>query len=282
MARLPDERRTPFYENHELLGNPPFIYHTPNPTPEIISPANFDCHWHEGIELLGFVDGSADVTCDAARFAVHAGQIMVINSNQLHTVDSAAGCQYHCLILEHDYCAAHGVDIAGIYFEPVFADGEIMNRLVRLQQESERGGAFAALRTEAQVLMLLAQLCSAHIAVNPAEGRAASRPIELVKKTILFLNEHYRETLSLDEIGSAIGFSKYHLCHTFRAVTGQTVVDMIHARRCRSAQNMLLRGDCTVSECAEACGYNSISYFTRQYRRLIGEPPSETRRRAHG
>ena len=52
-----------------------------------------------------------------------------------------------------------------IYFEPVFADGEIMNRLVRLQQESERGGAFAALRTEAQsralrlALQVLGDLC---------------------------------------------------------------------------------------------------------------------------
>lgn len=274
----------PIYENHVQPWNgqfPPYIYHTPNPIPEIISPHNFECHWHEAIEIIGMVEGCARITCDSEIISAAPGQIAVINANQLHMIESAApGCRYHCLILERDFCRVHGVDIETLRFDPLFSDETMMTGMERILTETEQNPPYAALRIEAEVLMLLANLCERHLPAPRETPGITGRPIDLVKQTILFLNEHYREQLSLDEICTAVGFSKYYLCRTFRAITGQTIIDYINTQRCRSAQSLLLRGKCNVSECAELCGFSSISYFTRQYRRIIGEAPSITRRNA--
>lgn len=280
----PKSNATPVYESHAAHFNgeyPPFIYDTPNDVPEIISPHNFDCHWHEGVEILGFVEGNARVICDSQIHHVAEGDFLIVNANQLHMIESdAPGCRYHCLILERDYCRTHGVDIEKLSFEVQFRDPSMMVGLNRIWAETEQNRPYAKLRIEAEVLMLFAKLCDRHLPNGCTVSVQNDRPVDLVKQTITFLNHHYREPLSLDEICAAVGFSKYYLCRTFRSVTGQTIVDYINLQRCRSAQSMLMRGECNVSECAEACGFSSISYFTRQYRRIIGETPSATRHAA--
>ena len=128
----------PVYENHvqTAVGElPPYIYHTPNPVPELISPRNFSCHWHEGVEILTMVEGTAQIMCDSVLHTVSPGETVVIHANQLHTVDSPSpGCRYHCLILERDFCAAHGIDILAARWTPQFTDvplAALMDELLR-------------------------------------------------------------------------------------------------------------------------------------------------------
>lgn len=276
----------PVYENHvqSAVGElPPYIYHTPNPVPEVISPRNFVGHWHEGVEILTMVEGTAQVSCDSLSHTVSPGETIVIHANQLHTVDSPApGCRYHCLILERDYCAAHGINILTARWDTQFADPVLSDLMDRLLCEAESGAPYSALRQEALVLQYLSELCVHHRMADGSVHTEVDRPIELVKQTLLFLNEHYREPLSLAQICKSVGFSKYYLCRTFRAIIGQTVLDYINLRRCQSAQSLLRRGTYNVSECAALCGFSSVSYFSRQYQKIIGELPSATRRAARG
>lgn len=276
----------PVYENHvqTAVGElPPYIYHTPNPVPELISPRNFSCHWHEGVEILTMVEGTAQIMCDSVLHTVSPGETVVIHANQLHTVDSPSpGCRYHCLILERDFCAARGIDILAARWTPQFTDPALAALMDELLRETESGAPYTALRQESIVLRYAAELCTRHRLPDGAVAAAADRTIELVKQTLLFLNEHYREPLSLAQICKAIGFSKYYLCRTFRSVIGQTVLDYINLRRCQSAQSLLRRGIYNVTECAALCGFSSASYFTRQYQKIIGELPSATRRSARG
>ena len=276
----------PVYENHvqTAVGElPPYIYHTPNPVPEVISPRNFSCHWHEGVEILTMVEGTAQVTCASVLHPVSPGETVVIHANQLHTVDSPSpGCRYHCLILERDFCAARGIDILAARWTPQFTDAPLAAPMDALLRETASGTQSTPLRQESIVLRYAAELCMRHRLPDGAVTAAENRTIELVKQTLLFLNEHYREPLSLAQICKAIGFSKYYLCRTFRSVIGQTVLDYINLRRCQSAQSLLRRGIYNVTECAALCGFSSVSYFTRQYQKIIGELPSATRRSARG
>lgn len=274
----------PTYENHIRTNDgdfPAYIYHTPNPVPEVISPRNFECHWHEGVEIIAMVEGCAQIICDSQPYTVQPGQFFVIHANQLHMIDSPApGCRYHCLILERDFCAAHGIDLLIAQWTVQFTDPPLAERMAQLLAETEHPSPYGDLRKEAIVLQFLADLCVRHRQTDAPRQSSSARPIELVKQTLSFLNEHYREPLTLAQICKAVGFSKYYLCRTFRSVVGQTVIDYINVRRCMSAQSLLRRGTCNVSECAAICGFSSVSYFTRQYQKTIGELPSETRRAA--
>ena len=270
-----------FHENH-IHADPkfPIIFHTDRVCSA--SPCN-SFHWHEGLELLCFLEGSATVFSDELRIPVSAGEIAVINSNHLHAVYSPSpGCRYYCLIADREFCDSFGLPISRLNFMPSVHDHQLTESFSRINSEMKDGLPFGSAAVKSEVLQLLVRLCRGFLASAPASSIGADpsrHRFDMVKHTIRFIAQNYARALTLDDICSATGFSKYYLCRTFREATGQTIIDYLNLQRCRSARTMLSSGDCTVSECAEACGYNSPSYFARQYKKYIGELPSAQKER---
>ena len=103
------------YETHFLSQqNLPFIFHKDT----IVHQGN-RCtpNLHLNLELLYFVDGVGSVICDGKAFAVQKGDLVVINSCEIHTVTTATDfVQYYCLIVDNDFCAANVADMSELQF----------------------------------------------------------------------------------------------------------------------------------------------------------------------
>ena len=62
-------------------------------------------HWHINPEFLYFLEGEAVVRSDENETFVKSGEIAIISSNRLHTIDATAPyCRYPSLIPDNDYC----------------------------------------------------------------------------------------------------------------------------------------------------------------------------------
>ena len=86
----------------------------------------------------------------------------------------------------------------------------------------------------------------------------------------------------MDSVCRETGFSKSYICHTFKEVTGQTVLDYVNFLRCNHARSLLASGKYNVGESALQSGFSNLSYFSRTYRRIMGELPSVRRDQARG
>ena len=281
-VKEPDTARsagcTYYYENH-IHADPhfPIIFHLDRVNST--SPT-FGFHWHEGVEILFFLEGEATVYSDAVRLRAEAGCTVVINSNHLHAIYSPPpGCLYFCLIVDKNFCQGFGVSISNLVFSSLINDPLIRAYFERIAEEKEREQPYYTAAITAEVVRLMIYLCRnyAEPQADTASPLLPRHHIDTVKHTIRFIGENYMKPITLDEICARVGFSKYYLCRTFKRATGQTIIDYLNLQRCRNARSMLLSGDATVAECAEACGYNSPSYFTRQYKKYIGELPSQHR-----
>ena len=93
---------------------------------------------------------------------------------------------------------------------------------------------------------------------------------------------HHPEPFSMDSVCRETGFSKSYICHTFKEVTGQTVLDYVNFLRCNHARSLLASGKYNVGESALQSGFSNLSYFSRTYRRIMGELPSVRREQARG
>lgn len=105
---------------------------------------------------------------------------------------------------------------------------------------------------------------------------------ELGVRTCMYLDRHYLEPLTLDQIAQAMGVSKYHLDRVFLASVGCTPVQYITRRRMARAQTLLGSTRQSVQHIAAQCGYNGYSYFTALFRRTVGMTPGEYRKLAQG
>lgn len=88
-----------------------------------------------------------------------------------------------------------------------------------------------------------------------------------------YMNDHYNKRISLDEIAEHVGFNKFYLIREFKKYTGQTPFTYINILRCKKARLCILEG-MTVTEAANESGFDTLSYFSRTYSKLMGQSPS--------
>jgi AraC family transcriptional regulator len=100
---------------------------------------------------------------------------------------------------------------------------------------------------------------------------------ERIVRTLVFLQEHLDEELSLGRMAGVAAFSTFHFHRIFRALVGEAPAEHIRRLRLERAAQHLKRLETPVTELALAAGYDSHEAFTRAFRAMFGLPPSEYR-----
>ena len=93
-----------------------------------------------------------------------------------------------------------------------------------------------------------------------------------------FIEDHYREPISLKDVARAVSLSRGHLTTVVRRKTGRTVQEWIVERRMAEARRLLLQTDLAVEEVGRRVGYVDAGYFVRSFRHAHGMTPLGWRR----
>lgn len=93
-----------------------------------------------------------------------------------------------------------------------------------------------------------------------------------------FIEQHYRERISLKDVAWAVSLSPGYLTTVVRRKTGRTVQEWIAERRLAEARRQLVATDLAVEEVGQMVGYNDPVYFVRSFRRAHGTTPLAWRR----
>lgn len=100
----------------------------------------------------------------------------------------------------------------------------------------------------------------------------------VIDNSLAYINEHFRESLSLEDIAQNANLSPYHFSRIFAAETGYTPHQYLIATRINSAKFQLqIAGGLPVKEIAFATGFNSESSFCSTFKKWEGLTPSEYR-----
>ena len=98
--------------------------------------------------------------------------------------------------------------------------------------------------------------------------------VEMVEK---ILSDNIRENLSISDIAKKLRISMYYLMHVFKKRTGITINEYKTALRIAKAKNLLRNTDKNISEISDACGFESLQYFSRAFKKAEGVVPSKYR-----
>lgn len=111
--------------------------------------------------------------------------------------------------------------------------------------------------------------------MNKLGSGTASAAVELVLK---YIEEHYKENITLEALLDQVSYSKSHFLRVFKAQTGMNIIDYINKFRIEKACLELIYSEKTVTETALSNGFNTVQYFTKLFRRVMGCTPGEYRR----
>ena len=105
-------------------------------------------------------------------------------------------------------------------------------------------------------------------AANPAEKSVVDRIIDYMK-------EHIREKIKLEQIATYVGYSVPRMCSLFREATGLSVIACFNRMRINKAKQLMAENDMSLRQISEYLDYDSLQYFSVQFKKTTGLPPSQ-------
>lgn len=83
--------------------------------------------------------------------------------------------------------------------------------------------------------------------------------------------------LDFDQIARSVNLSTSRLRHLFTLEAGMSPTHYVKLVRLRQARRLMLQSFLTVKEVMGQSGFSDVSHFVREYKRVFGETPSQTR-----
>ena len=99
----------------------------------------------------------------------------------------------------------------------------------------------------------------------------------IITRAKQFIQDHYREDLSLLVVSRSVNTSLFYFCKQFRKATGLSFTEFVTRTRIEKAKNLLLNPNLRVSEIAYDIGFHSLTHFNRAFKKILGQSPSEYR-----
>lgn len=157
------------------------------------------------------------------------------------------------------------------------AAAALFSLITKLAQELESRKIGHVVGTEALLTSLFLMLARG-TSLEPIDSEGATRnEIRLADRFRELIDQHYRQNLPLQDYASMMAVSLVQLRAACASATGQSPTKMIHARIITEAKRNLIFGEMSVEQIAFGLGFSDAAYFTRFFRKEVGQAPSQFR-----
>ncbi|QTF07336.1 AraC family transcriptional regulator [Brenneria izadpanahii] len=243
-------------------------------------------HMHEAeTELIYVKNGVARLTIDSSDYVAQAGDIVIIERGSLHAVasDSASPATTYT-------CAVYGFKIKGL------DEGRIMQPNSCPVVSSVKNKDVIKSIFQEISMILPKQKDSTASSVYDAFGyaltvifydnfKSAYRTDSghiikdvLVKDILVYLNNNYREKITLDQLAKKFRASVSYICHEFTKEYNISPINYVIRRRITEAKFSLTNTELCLNEISFRVGYDNVDHFTKLFIRHVGCSPSEYRK----
>lgn len=109
------------------------------------------------------------------------------------------------------------------------------------------------------------------------DGKNSSLNNSTIKRVISYIDEHYMDALSVDNLAESVYLTPTYLCVLFKKSTGKTINHYLTEVRLEKAKELLKNDAIHLQDICFRVGYLSPSYFSRLFKKYFGQTPSEYR-----
>jgi len=113
---------------------------------------------------------------------------------------------------------------------------------------------------------------------KPYTKKHSDREQGRLRTIYAFVDKNYHRKIELGEIAALSNMTKEAFCRYFKRVTNYTFIEFLNRYRVSHAKRLMMSGR-SVSEACYSCGFESLSYFSRIFKKIANENPSHFRKK---
>ena len=241
----------------------------------------FPAHWHEYVEILYLEHGEFSAIVQAKEYRLAKGDLMIINSGDLHMTRSNT-CSYLLLQISANQMRQYLPSFDAMRFDTIIPCSEQSAplRTLLLEMNSIRrnpSDSYQLLFT-ARLYEFLYHLCRSYSHQIPSAALTGSqRDLQRVTHIMNWVKLHYPEPLSLETAADSLALSKEYFCRLFKKYTGQTFLEYLNDVRTMHLYEDLQNSDETITVLMEKNGLSNYKIFMRTFKKLYGSTPQKMR-----
>lgn len=246
--------------------------------PAIWSVKNNWClpHFHSSVEIVYVTEGTLKATINNRFYTVQKGQVLVSSSYMVHNYSTDCFSDSIVLIVPLDFVPSYkGVLAQKVFSQCVYDaksdNGEFLHCMQRILSSMDAGCGNSNI-VKGYVYVILGILIEQVGLTEICEDESC----DLTKNILVFLQNNYRNQISLKTLAQTFGYSKSRFSHIFNARFGCGMSEYIDMLRCRHAADMISNSAPLVDAALDS-GFESIRTFYRCFKRCYGTTPSNYR-----
>ena len=242
-------------------------------------------HIHDDfLELFYVYGGTGRYMVDGHSYDIREGDIVICNAGVLHGENPSDPRQVRSYSVGISHVALLGLkdntlcepDVCpvlscGLLQQQV---GEMFRLIYLLSSDQQHLADICNCLASALVLLAHELLQSRDKHKQCLSANETSVTAERVRQ---YLDEHFREALTLPDIGKALNISEYYLAHIFKDAFDSPPMQYVMKRRIGEAQNLLSDTDMSITDITYHLGFSSVSHFTSSFSRYVGTSPGKYR-----
>ena len=221
------------------------------------------------------LSGSGELVYDGKKYELKKGDMVFIDCRKpySHTTDlnlwSLRWCHFYGPTLSFVY--EKYVERGG---RPTFRPEETASFLSTLDSLYKLASGSDYIR-DMRINEELNRLCTLLMeqSWNPEEATTAPKKLSVVEVKE-YLEQHYADKITLDELSKQFFINKYYLTRVFKEQFGQSITAYLTSLRITHAKQLLRFSEKSVEEIGLECGLGQLHYFSRVFKEVEGVPPS--------
>lgn len=254
---------------------------------------NVPIHWHNDLEINLVREGEAVFQVYQKSYRVRTGEGFLLNRNVPHSCSSPGNehVRYSTILVRPDFLYGDfGSDVERKCFQPflqnsaipcIYLTGfdengkEILQKLNQVEEAFDRKRFCYELKIKGLLCEAFAMILYGHRQELTKFVPANLQELERLEKMLNYLNMHFTEVISLQDLADQVHLSREVCCRLFKKMTGKTITGYLEEYRVNKSFSLVQSGQYSMTQITEMVGFSNPSRFASAFRKRFGCNPGE-------
>lgn len=251
------------------------------------TPWRYEMHDHSAVEILLTLEGVVTYTVEDSVYQVRKGEVLIIPPDVPHALSMGEDSSRYLFLFEPDaVMSMRDIKSLSVHFHKPFhlRDGSeahvrVRELLLRARDTYEKRELMWNTMCYSCLLRIYATLGQRYLSGVRPRGGENTRAVdsEVINAAMTYINNHYKDDLSLEDVAGFAGFSRYYFSRSFKKQTGYSFKDFLCQKRLQVAMDLLIRTNRSMKDVALDSGFGSVATFNRVFRENKGCTPTQYR-----
>ena len=254
---------------------------------------NVPIHWHNEYEIDYVLDGAGEFVCGDMHFVAHKGDIILSLPNMIHAAYPEEGKRlyYKAFVFSSNMLGQTENDrsyndwirplsqnavLPILHYTSDFEEyGKVKELVEEIIDSSFKNDSYEDLLLKSNLYRLFYIISQdKYVAKESTDDISYA---ELIRPSLDYMADNYNEPISIDTLAELCSISTSYFMSSFKKAVGFSAIEYLNHLRIKQACARLSDSKEDISEIAGNCGYNNLSNFNRQFKRIVGCSPRDYR-----